>query len=176
MSQDTIRVNFSSRRFVYSLLALVALASLMAITASPVWAAPGDLDTSFDGDGIVTTVFGGSIITGAEGVAIQSDGKIVIAGDIRTLTDNFNFALARYNVDGSLDTSFDGDGKVTTDFGGGEIATAVAIQSDGKIVAAGSSDFGGPFDFALAVCIECGVQATISVVASQCEINGSPEV
>jgi hypothetical protein len=61
---------------------------------------------SFDGDGKVTTDFGLSDAAG--GVAIQHDGKIVAAGYTLLLGD---FALARYNRDGSLDTSFDGDGK-----------------------------------------------------------------
>ena len=53
---------------------------------------------------------------------------------------NDDFALVRYNTDGSLDTTFDGDGKVTTDIGSGhDRAFSVAIQSDGKIVAAGYS-------------------------------------
>jgi uncharacterized delta-60 repeat protein len=58
-----------------------------------------------------------------------------------------DFALARYNTNGSLDTTFDGDGKVMTDFGSLDVATAVDIQGDGTIVAAGyvfveSTDFG----------------------------------
>ena len=48
-----------------------------------------------------------------------------------------DFALARYNPNGSLDTSFSGDGKQTTDFGDGDVANGVAIQGDGKIVAVG---------------------------------------
>lgn len=101
----------------------------------------GSLDTSFDTDGKVLTDFSpGSSDIGRD-VALQADGKILVAGG--SLGD---FALARYNVDGSLDTSFGGDGKVTTDFGSTGDAWAVAVQSDGKVVAAG----GGPGDFALA--------------------------
>jgi uncharacterized delta-60 repeat protein len=101
----------------------------------------GSLDTSFDGDGKVITDFSTGASDIGRDVAIQADGKIVVAGG--SLSD---FALARYNPDGSLDTTFDGDGKVTTDFGGTGDAHAVALQSDGRIVAAG----GGPGDFALA--------------------------
>jgi hypothetical protein len=62
-----------------------------------------------------------------------------------------DFALARYNADGSLDAIFSGDGKVTTDFAGDEDqARAVAIQTDGKIVAAGGAVVSGTRDFALA--------------------------
>ncbi|HYV92880.1 MAG TPA: T9SS type A sorting domain-containing protein [Chitinophagales bacterium] len=110
----------------------------------------GSLDSTFDTDGKVTTAFG-SIINWGYAVAIQNDGKIVVVG----LAGNFfnsHFALVRYNTDGSLDSSFDADGKVTTAVGvnydGGY---AIAIQSDGKIVAAGysSSPDGSDDDFAL---------------------------
>ena len=75
---------------------------------------PGD---SFGTAGIVTTAFGGSN-EDARALAIQSDGKIIAAGQTAlSVSANDNFAIARYNTDGSLDTSFDGDGKVTTDFG-----------------------------------------------------------
>ncbi len=76
----------------------------------------GSLDTSFDGDGRVTTDFGNIFEVGSA-VAIQADGKIVVAGS-RGFGTGADFALVRYNTDGSLDTSFDGDGKVTTDFAG----------------------------------------------------------
>ena len=100
----------------------------------------GSLDSSFDGDGTVTTDFGRNDT--ALSVALQADGKIVVAG-----SSGSDFALARYNSDGSLDRSFDGDGKLTTDFAGGEdSAASVAVQGDGKIVVAGTSDG----DFALA--------------------------
>ena len=68
-------------------------------------------------------------------MAIQADGKIVVAGG-----SNTDFAVARYNSNGTLDTSFDGDGKLTTDFGGYDLANTMAIQADGKIVVAGGSD------------------------------------
>jgi uncharacterized delta-60 repeat protein len=104
----------------------------------------GSLDTSFDSDGKVTTDFG--VLDAASDVAIQPDGRIVAAGNSGGFGFSRDFALARYNRDGSLDTSFDSDGKVTTDFGGSEVATAVAVHPDGRCVAAGGSDE----DFALA--------------------------
>ena len=110
----------------------------------------GILDTSFDGDGKLTTDFAGDLDL-AFGVAIQVDGKIVAAGRSFQSGTGFDFALARYNPDGSLDTTFDGDGKVTTDFGGFfDQANAVVIQADGKIVVAGRSQSGTGVDFALA--------------------------
>lgn len=97
----------------------------------------GDLDATFSGDGWVTTDFG---TTGdvARAVAIQTDGKIVVAGDPKGATTGNDFAVARYNNDGTLDTSFGVGGKLTTDFGQAqENAFGVVIQPDGKIVVAG---------------------------------------
>ncbi len=102
--------------------------------------ADGSLDTSFSGDGRQTTDFAGA--DGANGVAIQANGKIVAVGQ-----GAVGFALARYNPNGSLDTSFSGDGRQTTDFGGSDAAHGVAIQADGKIVAVG---WGRPAGLALA--------------------------
>jgi uncharacterized delta-60 repeat protein len=109
----------------------------------------GSLDTTFDGDGKVTTDFGGDF-DGAYSVAIQGDGKIVVAGESYNGSKQFDFALARYNSNGSLDITFDGDGKVLTNFGGFDTARSVAIQSDGKIVVAGESYDGSNRNFALA--------------------------
>jgi uncharacterized delta-60 repeat protein len=96
----------------------------------------GSLDISFGTGGKVVTPFGGYAVASA--VAIQSDGKIVAAG--RSLIGNVsNFALARYNTNGSLDTTFGMGGKVVTLIGGSSFASAVAIQSNGKIVAAGNT-------------------------------------
>jgi uncharacterized delta-60 repeat protein len=109
--------------------------------------ADGTLDTSFDGDGKVTTDVGGAAEEDqANAVAIQGDGKIVAAGYANPTGSGFHedFALARYNTDGSPDTSFDGDGKVVTPISASDdfpddIANALVIRGDGKIVAAGSS-------------------------------------
>ncbi|MEU6087745.1 calcium-binding protein [Streptomyces sp. NPDC047085] len=96
----------------------------------------GTLDSGFDGDGKVTTSFGPGTLDGSSDVALQSDGKIVAAGISQS-----DFAVARYNVDGSLDSGFGTGGKVTTDVDNGffDTATAVAVQSDGKIVASGNT-------------------------------------
>jgi len=110
----------------------------------------GSLDNSFGPGGVVLTDFGVSS-DGARALAIQTDGKIVAAGDSDADGSN-DYALARYNTDGSLDISFGSGGVVLTDFSGGanDIAFAMAIQSDGKIVAAGRSNADGSNDFALA--------------------------
>ncbi|MFP5265580.1 MAG: delta-60 repeat domain-containing protein [Blastocatellia bacterium] len=101
----------------------------------------GDLDPSFGTGGKVRTNFR---IRGdeAHALAIQSDGKIVVAGSTGSGIDSGprDFALARYNSDGSLDSSFGTGGKVTTDFlGSFDDANAIAIQNDGKIVVAGDA-------------------------------------
>jgi uncharacterized delta-60 repeat protein len=105
--------------------------------------ADGTRDSSFDGDGKLMTSFG-TQEEQASGVAIQADGKIVAAGHAgqTQFTTDTQFALARYDMSGTLDTSFDGDGLVLTNFTNGfdGADAGVAIQSDGKIVAAGSAD------------------------------------
>lgn len=110
-------------------------------------AADGSLDTGFDDDGKVTTGFAGGSATAFD-VALHSDNKIVIAGrsGYNYPSNESDFALARYNTDGSLDATFDGDGRVTTAFAGADVANGVKVQPDGKIVTAGHSGF----DFALA--------------------------
>lgn len=94
--------------------------------------ANGSLDTSFDSDGTVSTDLG--TYDNGYSVAVQADGKILVAG-----ASGDNFALVRYNANGSLDVGFDGDGKLTTDFGASERGNSVAVQADGKIVVAGFS-------------------------------------
>ncbi|MGW5457378.1 calcium-binding protein [Streptomyces sp. NPDC003996] len=108
----------------------------------------GSLDTSFGGgDGMVTTnPAGPSLQEGgdARALVLQPDGKIVVAGEVGQT--RFDFALIRYNADGSLDTGFGSNGIQRTDFGGYDSAEALAVQSDGKIVAAGAG--GGGFALA----------------------------
>jgi uncharacterized delta-60 repeat protein len=99
----------------------------------------GSVDTTFGMQGIVTT----NVSEGPEGasaVAIQSDGKIVAAGSAGLGPQASRFALVRYHRDGALDTDFGVGGIVITDLSGPhEGAAAVAIQSDGRIVAAGAA-------------------------------------
>jgi uncharacterized delta-60 repeat protein len=112
----------------------------------------GDLDNSFDGNGRLTTDFFGGVDE-ARGIILQPDGKIVAAGNAQVSGSNYDFALARYNSNGSLDSSFSSDGKVTTDFlgGGDDGAYDVALQPDGKIVAAGAvHTLGTGYDFGVA--------------------------
>ena len=113
----------------------------------------GNLDVTFNPTGslpgTVTTNFGGTSDDRGRAVALQKDGKIVVAGQSNVGGDN-DFAVARYNTDGSLDTNFGTGGKVTTNFGDNDLGDAVAIQKDGKIVVAGQSNAGGTIDFAVA--------------------------
>ena len=110
--------------------------------------ANGSADTGFQTAGKITTHMGGTDDV-AYAVAVQSDGKIVLAGNASNGT-NGDFALARYNANGTLDTTFSSDGKVLTDFNGGnDIAFAVAVQPNGKIVVAGYAHNGTTTDFAL---------------------------
>jgi uncharacterized delta-60 repeat protein len=109
----------------------------------------GSLDTSFNGTGKVTTAIG-SLGSYPSALALQPDGKLVEAGESSNGYSRERFALARYNPDGSLDTSFNGTGKVTTAIGLRAHADALLLQPDGKLVAAGYSRHGSSYDFALA--------------------------
>jgi Ca2+-binding RTX toxin-like protein len=108
----------AARMFAVLLAAVVALVLGYATRA---YAAPGDLDPSFDGDGKASTSFTGvGNEENGRDLAIQEDGKIVVVGHAYGGdATGFDFALTRYKPDGSLDPTFDVDGLVTTDFGGG---------------------------------------------------------
>jgi uncharacterized delta-60 repeat protein len=113
------------------------------------YSSDGTLDSTFSGNGKRLTNF--SIVSDwANGVVIQGNGKIVAAGGAGITEFSGTFALARYNTNGTLDTAFGGNGKVRTDFTPEEdVAFGVALQPNGKIVAAGGGDVSGP-RFALA--------------------------
>jgi len=121
----------------------IALVSLLAVAIvglpSAAGAAPGDLDPSFGVGGKVVTDFGGT--DNAQAVLLQPNSKTIVAGS--TSSGGTDFALARYTKDGALDPIFGGDGMVTTDFGGGDVAWGLAFRPGGGIVAAGNTN-GGP--------------------------------
>lgn len=102
--------------------------------------AGGEIDTTFSGDGVQSTDFAGSSDR-AYGVALQTDGKPVVAGSAyRPSVRSDTAALVRYATDGALDVTFSGDGKETTPFPGGyDAISAMAVRSDGSVVAAGSA-------------------------------------
>ena len=107
----------------------------------------GSLDLSFSQDGMLTTDF--SFYDEAFAILQQPDGKLIAVGYTNN-GPNTDFALARYNTDGSLDPSFDGDGKLVSNLGGNEWGQAAFLQPDGKIVVGGYVDYGGTADFVVA--------------------------
>ncbi len=133
------------------LIAMVSLAlALVLAFGQEAWAAPGDPDPSFSGDGRLTFNQGGDQGSISD-VAIQKDGKIVMAGFAQTPQGDPDIAVSRLNPDGSLDQGFGTGGTVLvnvspTDGPGGtrtqDVGNAVALQPDGKIVVAGSSNSG----------------------------------
>jgi len=100
------------------------------------YTADGSLDTSFADSGKVTTNVGTKYAS-AESVTIQSDGKIVVAGDSFNASGNNDFAVVRYNANGTLDMSFNETGKATADFGAHDYGRSVAVHGDGRIVVTG---------------------------------------
>jgi uncharacterized delta-60 repeat protein len=103
----------------------------------------GTFDSSLDNDGILNTSF---IIqethcaSNANSIAIQSDGKIVLAGSVGDPSGDTDFALARYKTNGTLDPTFGNGGKVITRLGSGsDVIRRIEIQSDNKIICAGYS-------------------------------------
>ncbi|MBF0397350.1 MAG: hypothetical protein HQK78_11300 [Desulfobacterales bacterium] len=112
----------------------------------------GSPDNTFgdgtSGPGVVLTPFGGQQ-EGASDLVIQSDGKIVVGGYSRINGTEYVFAAARYNSDGSLDTTFDTDGMLTTQIGSttnGSKGYSIALQPDGKIIFSGTTDCGTLFN------------------------------
>jgi uncharacterized delta-60 repeat protein len=122
----------------------------------------GTLDQSFDTDGKLTTDFSAGVNDWARDVAIQPDGKIVVAGYALSQITQRDFALARYETNGALDTSFDTDGRVMTDFFGlTDTANAVALQANGRIVVAGSTRNGEVTNIALARYLATNARASV---------------
>lgn len=108
----------------------------VGFSPTPALAADGDLDSGFGSGGTLTTFF--PVGSYANAVAIQPDGKIVAVGAAAGPSLTGEFAVARYETDGTLDTAFSEDGMLTTPIaGGGDEARSVAIQPNGRIVVAG---------------------------------------
>ena len=123
-----------------TILRRASLLILAALLTAPTLAAAqgGQLDPSFGTGGIVTTDFGDQInsnVASADAVALQTDGKILVVGGVPASNGFPAAAVVRYNTDGSVDTSFGVAGIATTSLIGS--FSAVAVQSDGKIVATG---------------------------------------
>ena len=123
----------------YSILLVALLFSLPSLTMLRASASASDLDPSFDSDGIVTTNH--DEFDEINDLVIQPDGKIVVAGEsapFDVFRSRSRMIVARYNIDGSLDATFGNNGIVTTAVGEQALASAVALQADGKIVVVGS--------------------------------------
>jgi uncharacterized delta-60 repeat protein len=151
MKRDSKKVTiafFSLAKYMRKLLVLALIIFFLNLPAlRPVNASVSDLDLSFGDGGRVVDSSNPRI--GVSSVAVQADGKIVVAGTGTSMDSSYaRFGLARYNVNGSPDTSFGSAGKVLTSFagGGGAQAYALTIQPDGKILAGGYGSAG----FALA--------------------------
>lgn len=112
----------------------------------------GNIDNTFGTNGIATTDFGNAANEYCRSIALQNDGKIVIAGfRIGTSPNYTDFAVARFNSTGTLDSSFATNGQLTEDFGtSGDKAQSVVIQPDDKIIVAGYNDNGSNAHFAMA--------------------------
>ncbi|MBM4246892.1 MAG: hypothetical protein FJ148_24385 [Deltaproteobacteria bacterium] len=107
----------------------------------------GALDATFNGSGKVSVDFGGT--DEAHAITLRPDGAIAVAGE-RTTASGSDFAVTVRLNDGSADVAFKGNGKATTDFGGDEMAFAIAAQADGKLVAVGVRSSANGKDFAVA--------------------------
>jgi uncharacterized delta-60 repeat protein len=137
----------------------------------------GSLDAGFGIGGLVNTQFPSSTDDFATGLALQADGKIVVAGNSVSpeVPLNIGIGLARYNSDGKLDKSFSFDGLVTTGPGLRLSETAgMAIQADGKIVAAGvvAPDPSGTTSFFLTRYLGDAGQLSFSTAASSVSESG----
>jgi len=119
--------------------------------------ADGQPDGGFGTDGLVRLTFGTNLAENATAVAVQGNGKVVVAGSV-----NGDFAVARLTTSGLPDNTFSGDGKVRTDItsGSGDGAADVVIQSDGKILVAGTRAVGGSTRFAIVRYTSAGVLDT----------------
>ncbi|MGE0431847.1 MAG: delta-60 repeat domain-containing protein [Planctomycetota bacterium] len=109
----------------------------------------GSIDTAWDGDGKLEIDFGGVGSQRAEGIAVQGDGKVVVAGSAEITTGNDDVIIARTTTSGALDTSFDGDGKRVTAPNGTENdrGHAVAAHLGTGFVVAGETHLTSPAQF-----------------------------
>ena len=126
------------RKWAIPVLGVAALA--VGLFAAVAFAASGDLDPSFDGDGVAAIDWGGDDV--ARSLAIQPDGKIVVVGT--GFAAPVDLGLSRLSVDGAPDGGFSGDGRAAYALGGDEDGSAVTLQPDGKIVAVGHTVRTGP--------------------------------
>jgi uncharacterized delta-60 repeat protein len=102
-----------------------------------VFSQPGSFDNTFGNNGKVKTAF--NVDAFASVITLAPDGKIVVAGGVYTMNNNLDFAVARYNKNGTLDKTFGTGGKlITREDSSSGFASAVAVQADGKVLVAGT--------------------------------------
>ena len=99
----------------------------------------GTFDSTFGTGGTAQTDFGLAGVEAAYAAALQPDGRIVVAGGVVVSLVDSDFAVARLQPGGALDTTFSTDGRTTIGFGAPELASALALQPDGRIVVAGTT-------------------------------------
>jgi uncharacterized delta-60 repeat protein len=141
LSQSTASVSLGRIRMTRFAIVLIVFMCSSGARGFALDAPDGSLDPTFGIGGKVITNFG-SVFDDPAGVAVQRDGKILIAGrSLAVDDDTTDFVIARFNADGTPDVSFGVDGKVTTDIGGGtdDTPSAIAIQPDGRILVVGTT-------------------------------------
>lgn len=129
----------------------VAVCTTFALATSQAGAVAGDIDTSFGAGGSSVTDLGVAT-TAVNGLAVQADGKYVVAGT-KYVGSVYEMYVARFTESGALDPTFAGTGIIEIPWGWAvhqNVASGVVIQPDGKIVVAGSSIIGGDKDFVIA--------------------------
>jgi uncharacterized delta-60 repeat protein len=135
----------------------------------------GSLDTTFGTAGEVTIALTGNLDDNTADVAIQTDGKIVVVGSGRLggVNARHDFAIARFNADGTLDSTFGTSGKTFVDFvGQHDEATAVILQPDGRILAIGhAANAFGENDFAVVRLTTAGVLDTTFSSDGRANVN-----
>lgn len=128
--------------FTFHKSALIAVSTALIFTTL-VFAASGDLDTTFSGDGKIIQTFRDSWAQGND-LAVQADGKLVVVGNVEKMyQDIVDIAIIRYNTNGTLDKTFSGDGRLLIRIEYWNYAQGVTIQTDGKIVVVGKTCWRG---------------------------------
>jgi uncharacterized delta-60 repeat protein len=130
------RPHTNAARHTVAIACVVALIVGLAAIPSVAYAYPGDLDPSFGGGTVLTSI---GTTARAYGLVVQPDGKTVAVGHTSASQSNLDFALVRYSLDGTLDPGFGNGGTVISHLATISQANAVARQTDGKLVVAGTA-------------------------------------
>ena len=129
-----------SRQMIAAMVVVTMVGAMLLVRPPHAVAAPGDLDLSFSEDGVASVAVPGGGFAPIDDVLIQPDGKILVGGTSGPST-NRDFAVARFNPDGTPDSTFNGGGVVSFDFEQmHERLVSIALQNDGKIILGGNRD------------------------------------